>query len=159
VEERANRSEFLLRAFPTQTKSHLLRDMKRKGSSLQCSPYSYCGILEDKEEKRGWLLIYCYHSANNYSRPELQAALRETSHISLHRTKCGTSLQWEGEAESSRWRCESCHGYRFNPKRGKTLILKLQRTGKLKDRDLLRWKSHLQLYNWPCNKYTMEVCN
>jgi len=93
VEERANRSEFLLRAFPTQTKSHLLRDMKRKGSSLQCSPYSYCGILEDKEEKRGWLLIYCYHSANNYSRPELQAALRETSHISLHRTKCGTSLQ------------------------------------------------------------------
>lgn len=49
----------------------------------------------------------------------------------------------------------SIHG---NPKRRKTLILKPQRTRKLKDRDLLRRKSHLQLYNWPWNKYTMEVC-
>lgn len=117
VEERANRSQFLLRTLnkpsplkPNLTSSGTWREKGANSSNIRCSPYSYCGILEDNEEKRRWLLIYCNHSANNYSSPELQAALRETSHISLHRAESGTSLQWEGEAESSRWRSESWHG-------------------------------------------------
>lgn len=48
----------------------------------------------------------------------------------------------------------SIHG---NLKRRKTLILKPQRTRKLEDGDLPRWKSRLQLCYCPWTKYTIEV--